>query len=108
MECTKKYLEAIRFAARQHALASYGDGLPYYLHFEDVEEVLRDHGEDDEESLIEANLHDVLEDGGVSYNQIKEMFGLKVAEVVYLCTDNKGRGRNERKPQKVAQHLKLG
>ena len=93
---TKIYIEAIRFAAMHHAIASYDDR-PYYTHFEDVEQVLVDHGEDDIESLICANLHDILEGTDLSYNDIKNKFGVDVAEVVYLCTDNKGRGREDRK-----------
>jgi len=105
MECNERYLKAIRFAARQHALASY-DGEHYYVHFEDIEQVLRDHKEVEDDSLIEANLHDVLEDGGVSYNEVKKMFGHSVAEVVYLCSDFKGRNRDARKPQKFYDEIK--
>lgn len=105
MKCSKKYLEAVRFSARLHALANY-NGEPYYVHFEDVEQVLIDHKEDDEESLIEANLHDCLEDSGISYNDIKKKFGIAVAEVVYLCTDNKGRNRAERKNKAFYDEIK--
>lgn len=105
MECSKLYLEAIRFAAWKHALQDY-DGKPYYSHFKDLEEVLRDHGEDDEESLIMANLHDILEDSGTTYNDIKNKFGHDVAEVVYLCTDHKGRNRAERKNKAFYDELK--
>lgn len=105
MECSKLYLEAIRLAACRHAISTY-DGEPYYWHFEDGEQVLRDHGLDDEESLIAFNLHDIIEDGGVSYNDIKKKFGVEIAEVVYLCTDNKGRSRKIRKNQEFYNELK--
>jgi (p)ppGpp synthase/HD superfamily hydrolase len=105
MECSKLYLDAIRWAAMRHALNNY-DGKPYYVHFEDLEQVLRDHNEDDEKSLIQANCHDAIEDGGVSYNDIKKKFGLETAEVVYLCSDNKGRNRDARKNQAFYDEIK--
>jgi (p)ppGpp synthase/HD superfamily hydrolase len=105
MECSEKYLEAIRFAAWQHALAEY-DGRPYYSHFKDGEQVLRDHNEYDEESAIQFNLHDVLEGTDLSYGTIKKLFGFVIAEVVYLCTDNKGRTRDDRKDQRFYDEIK--
>jgi len=106
MECSKLYLDAIRFAVWRHALNIY-DGEPYYVHFEDLEKVLKDHGEDDEESMIEANLHDVIEDGsGITYNDVKKRFSVKIAEVVYLCSDNKGRNRDSRKNQAFYDEIK--
>lgn len=105
MECSKLYLDAIRLAAARHALNNY-DGQPYYVHFEDGEQVLKDHGEDDEQSLIQINLHDIIEDGGISFNDVKKKFGLETAEVVYLCTDNKGRNRKARKNQAFYDEMK--
>jgi len=106
MEYSKLYLDAVKFAVWRHALNMYDDE-PYYIHFEDLEQVLRDHSEDDEESLIDAQLHDVIEDGGVSYNQVKERFGFGHAEVSYLCSDNKGRNRDSRKNQAFYDEIKL-
>jgi (p)ppGpp synthase/HD superfamily hydrolase len=105
MTYTKKYIDAVKFAAWRHALNVY-DNEPYYVHFEDLEQVLKDHGEDDEESVIMAYLHDAIEDGGVSYNDLKKRFGKDVAEVVYLCSDNKGRNRDARKNQAFYDELK--
>lgn len=105
MECSKLYLEAIRMSATRHALNSY-DTKPYYVHFLDGEQVLQDHKEDDEQSKIQFNLHDIIEDGGVSYNDIKKKFGIETAEVVYLCSDNKGRTMSERKNQAFYDEIK--
>ena len=41
--------------------------------------------------------HDTIEDARVTYNDIKERFGLEAAEIIFLCTENKGRNRSERK-----------
>lgn len=105
MECSKKYLEAVKIAAWRHALNSY-DGEPYYVHFEDLEQVLEDHGGDDEDSKIQCQLHDLIEDGSWTYNDIKKRFGLVTAEVVYLCSDHKGRTRDDRKCQAFYDEIK--
>lgn len=41
--------------------------------------------------------HDAIEDCRVTYNDIKNIFSEDVAEIIYLCTENKGRNREERK-----------
>lgn len=44
-----------------------------------------------------AYLHDAIEDGHVSYNDLYRHFGTEVAEGVYAVTDELGRNRSERK-----------
>jgi (p)ppGpp synthase/HD superfamily hydrolase len=92
-------------AARQHAAAIY-EGKPFYIHFEDLEKVLEDHGLSTEIRRIQANLHDIIEGGDTTYNDIKKLFGLEIAEVVYLCSDNKGRTREARKNQEFYDEMK--
>lgn len=41
--------------------------------------------------------HDSIEDARLTYNDIKQKFGVEVAEIIYLCTQDKGRNRSERK-----------
>lgn len=41
--------------------------------------------------------HDAIEDARVTYNDINEQFGSLAAEIIYLCTENKGKNRDERK-----------
>jgi (p)ppGpp synthase/HD superfamily hydrolase len=106
MECSKLYILAVRLAARQHAAAIY-DGKPFYVHFEDLEQVLEDHGLSTESRRIQANLHDIIEGGDTTYNDIKKIFGLETAEVVYLCSDNKGRVREDRKNQPFYDEIKF-
>ena len=50
--------------------------------------------------------HDSIEDARLTYNDIKEKFGQEAAEIVYLCTENKGRNRNERKDDSFYNELK--
>lgn len=40
--------------------------------------------------------HDLLEDARVTYNNVVEKGGIEVAEIVYACTESKGRNRDER------------
>lgn len=40
--------------------------------------------------------HDLIEDARITYNDIIQMVGLQVAEIIYACTENKGRNRSER------------
>lgn len=41
--------------------------------------------------------HDSIEDCRLTYNDIKEKFGQEAGEIIYLCTQDKGRNRAERK-----------
>lgn len=58
--------------------------------------------------ILGAYCHDVIEDGRLTYNDILSKCEIgnyiaseMVAEIAYLCTDYKGRDRNERKPQEL-------
>lgn len=42
--------------------------------------------------------HDSIEDARLSYNDIKERFGELSADIIYLCTEHKGKNRDQRKP----------
>jgi len=105
MELSEKYLEAVQFAAKWHSLQRYGNQ-EYYVHLDETEQVLIDHGCADVSSRIQCRLHDILEGTDLSYNDLKEAFGIEIAEVVFLCTDERGRNRKERKSQKFYDDLK--
>lgn len=47
--------------------------------------------------IVAGYLHDVIEDAGISYNDIRVHFGVEVVEIVYCVTDELGRNREERK-----------
>lgn len=42
--------------------------------------------------------HDSIEDARLTYNDILLMYGVFAADIIYLCTDWKGKNRLERKP----------
>lgn len=50
--------------------------------------------------------HDSIEDARLTYNNIKERFGEAAAEIIYLCTEDKGRNRTDRKSDVWYHQLK--
>lgn len=86
---------AMLVAEKAHAGQSY-DIYPYIYHVKQVAEIAEKLGYD--ESVVVASiLHDTLEDGNLSYNDILKSFGEEIAEIVYAVTDELGRNRKERK-----------
>jgi (p)ppGpp synthase/HD superfamily hydrolase len=51
--------------------------------------------------------HDSIEDARLTYNDIKEKFGIVVADIIILCTEfSRGKNRDERKPKQFYEELK--
>lgn len=96
MKRITKTKEAAYLAISLHGMQTY-DGKPYFYHLEQVVDVLKDFGFTDDKYVICGYLHDTLEDCAISYNDIKENFGVEIAEIVYCVTDELGRNRKERK-----------
>lgn len=93
----KKIRESRLVAIKAHGNQDYDGIFPYEKHLEDVIDVLRFFNFDNELYIVSGYLHDTIEDGALSYNKIKEHFGVDVAEIVYCVTDEMGRNREERK-----------
>ncbi len=89
-------VRAAWFAEIAHAGQVYNKEVPYTVHLDCVVEVLGRFGERSEEMKTAAWLHDTIEDTGTSYNDIKDRFGVDVAETVYAVTNELGRNRKER------------
>jgi len=49
-----------------------------------------------EQVMCACWLHDVYEDCRITYNDLKKVFGVEIAEIVFALTNNKGRTRKER------------
>lgn len=49
--------------------------------------------------------HDLIEDTRTTYNDIKDMIGKTVADIIYCCTEEKGRSRHERHSEKYYLEL---
>ena len=90
----KDYREARMVAVKLHASQSYDEVFPYEKHLDDVVEVLKRFGYSGK-YVIAGYLHDILEDTGLSYSDVKRYFGEEIAEMVYCVTDELGRNRKE-------------
>jgi (p)ppGpp synthase/HD superfamily hydrolase len=88
------YIQAYRFAADRHHGQKYpGTDLPYVMHlsFVCMEVIVACHHSDVEDETIAiqcALLHDTIEDTSTTYEEIKQEFGVKVADGVLALTKN--------------------
>jgi (p)ppGpp synthase/HD superfamily hydrolase len=88
--------EAMLFVQERHnPNQKYGD-YPYFFHLYQVVSIAREFGFDDEEIILALWLHDAQEDTFTSYNDIKQRFGERVADITYAVTDAKGKNRKEK------------
>jgi (p)ppGpp synthase/HD superfamily hydrolase len=87
---TRRFEQALRFATRRHAgQIRKGTGTPYVSHLLSVAAlVLESRG--DEDLVIAALLHDVVEDcgGEPMLREVRRRFGKRVADLVEGCTDS--------------------
>lgn len=56
--------------------------------------------------IIGCQGHDSIEDARITYNDLVEKFEESVAEIIYLCSENKGRNRTQRKNDNFYIELK--
>jgi (p)ppGpp synthase/HD superfamily hydrolase len=56
--------------------------------------------------ILAAWGHDAIEDTRVSYNDVKEVLGLTAADIVYACTNEKGKNRKERANDKYYEGIR--
>ena len=88
--------KAFLFALKVHGGQTRKDGKPYITHPFSVAMELAKNGANDE--LICAGLlHDTIEDGGVSPDELKREFGGEVLRLVLFDTENKKLSWKERK-----------
>ncbi len=72
---------AFELAAEAHEGQKRKDGSPYVTHVVAAAEITAEMGLD-EDSIVSALLHDVIEDTNVTHEQIREKFGESVAGIV--------------------------
>ena len=81
--------EAVSFAAKAHdGMRRKKSAAPYILHPMEAA-VIVGTMTDDQSLIAAAVLHDVVEDAGVSLEEIKEKFGARVCELVASETEDK-------------------
>lgn len=99
----KKVIDSILFAAESHAGQLRKDGnTPYINHPLEVMHLLaHTGGVEDQEILIAAILHDVVEDTPITPQEISDRFGERVTKIVLELTDDKSLSKEERKKQQL-------
>src|SRR5580765_833679 len=84
-----RFTKAFRFAYQKHkGQARKASRIPYITHLMGVASLVLEAG-GDEDLAIAALLHDVVEDcgGRPMLNQVRRLFGKRVADIVDGCTD---------------------
>ena len=79
-----KVLEALRFAEAMHKGQVDKAGVPYIEHPKKVASMV-----DGDDAKIVALLHDTVEDTGATVEEIRSMFGDRVADAVACLTHDK-------------------
>ena len=105
-----RIMSAASFAAKKHQdqKRKGSAGEPYINHPIEVANLLVNTGRvDDADIIVAALLHDTVEDCGVTFEEISELFGTRVAGCVREVTDDKSLEKAERKQKQVehAPHL---
>ncbi|MCI9146971.1 MAG: bifunctional (p)ppGpp synthetase/guanosine-3',5'-bis(diphosphate) 3'-pyrophosphohydrolase [Hungatella sp.] len=89
--------KAAEFAARVHEGAlRKGSKIPYISHPMEVAMIVA-LMTDNKDLIAAAYLHDVIEDAGVSYGELEQEFGTRVAELVRRASEDKSKSWVERK-----------
>lgn len=99
-----KVMDAAVFAAVKHQYLRRGgyDRLPYINHLLKVAEALiRVAGKRDDDLLMAAVLHDIIEDTDTTEEELSQRFGPKAASVVVELTDDMSLPYEERKQRQV-------
>lgn len=106
MQNESKIIEAFRFAFYKHE-GSKRKGLetPYIVHPMEVATILMKNSAS-EEIIVAGLLHDLLEDEGVSYYDIKKKFGRKVAELVKTVSEPEELKNTQKDPKKTWKRRK--
>lgn len=88
---------AIQFATQKHSKQFRKQTtIPYIVHPIEVMQILRDNGASID-AQIAGVLHDTLEDTSTTYQELVELFGEKIANMVKVETEIKGKPYKERK-----------
>jgi (p)ppGpp synthase/HD superfamily hydrolase len=101
-----------KFAIMSHKNVNhkYGD-FPYSYHLSMVVDVANEFinyiPEKDRETILSACwLHDTIEDCRLTYNDVKEVANIEVAEIVYALSNEKGKNRKERANDKYYKGIR--
>ena len=89
---------------------TYSPGIPYSFHLRMVEEQVRKFGNLLPTGYILALMgaagHDLIEDARVTYGDLRSMVSEDICEIIFLCTEMRGRYRADRKNDAFYEDLK--
>jgi guanosine-3',5'-bis(diphosphate) 3'-pyrophosphohydrolase len=113
MNNLKTLAQAISFAAKKHKAQKRkgADNEPYINHPLEVLNLLTGVGNvEDYNTLIAAVLHDTIEDTETTKEEIANLFGENVCQMVLELTDDKSLPKAERKQLQIehAPHISIG
>lgn len=96
-----------RHSSTNHMYDSY---IPYRFHLQMVVEAFKKFKylipeKDWEDIELACWAHDTIEDTRSSYNDVKEILGERVADIVYALTNEKGKNRKERANEKYYEGI---
>lgn len=94
-----KIQSAQYFATQEHVVKRgqlYGGVLPYTHHLEAVANIVSAFDLGDEDLIVAAWLHDVVEDCEVKEKNLRELFGHRVADIVMAVSNEAGENRKIR------------
>jgi (p)ppGpp synthase/HD superfamily hydrolase len=105
--------EKIQWIYEQHRSTNhyYDKYLPYEFHLNMVAQVARDFSHIVSASAAELIIlaaygHDLIEDTRVSYNDVVEVLGDEVADIIYAVSNEKGKTRKERANEKYYEGIR--
>lgn len=109
----KTMSEKIDWIVKQHKETNhmYDAYLPYEFHLRMVVGVYEKFKYliepiSDTDVYLACWAHDTIEDTRVTYNDVKEVLGYEVAELVYALTNEKGKNRKERANEKYYKGIR--
>lgn len=102
-----RFIDAVRYAALKHATqrrkAANAKVVPYIVHPLEAAQILTEVGITDEDILIAAVLHDVLEDTDATEDDLRFKYGERVLLIVQEVTDDKELAKAKRKELQISQ-----
>jgi (p)ppGpp synthase/HD superfamily hydrolase len=84
-ECNQKYNKTLPYSFHLKMVASQVDKFKYLINKKDYEIAYKS-----------AFGHDLIEDARMTWNDIYDISGKEVADVIFACTDLRGKNRKER------------
>lgn len=110
MNVGRDLLQAVNFAADKHRdqRRKNIEASPYINHPIQVAELIARVGEvDDLAVLLAAVLHDTVEDTETSFEELEDLFGPEVSDLVAEVTDDKSLSKAERKKDQIEHTLTM-